>query len=106
MSAKKRKLERAKKRLEKAKMEIEEELRKIHERRLHSVKIHAHYIPEKKGFKCGFAETEYGSKDCRELIYSPTEIVEHLERVHSISRKEQIIKGWNNKPGEAREKMN
>jgi len=106
MSAKKRKLERAKKRLEKAKMEIKEELRKIHDRRLHSVRIHAYYIPEKKGFKCGFAETEYGSKDCRELIYSPAEIVEHLERVHSISRKEQIIKGWNNKPGKHRKKMN
>ena len=106
MSAKKRKLERAKKRLDKAKMEIEEELSKIHDRRLRSVRIHAYYIPEKRGFKCGFAETEYGSKDCRELIYSPAEIVEHLERVHSISRKEQIIKGWNNKSGKHGKKMN
>jgi len=94
MSAKKRKLERAEERLKKARMEIEEELKRIHERRLHSVRAHAYYIPEKKGFKCGFAETEYGSKDCRELIYGPAEIVEHLSRVHSIAQEEQIIEGW------------
>jgi len=94
VSAKRRKLKKAEKRLEKARMEIEEELKKIHDKRLHSVGVHAYYIPEKKGFKCGFAETEYGSKDCGELIYSPAEIVEHLERVHSIKREEQIIKGW------------
>ncbi len=95
MSAKRRKLKKAEERLEKAKREIDEELKKIHDKRLYSVKVHAYYVQEKKGFKCGFAETEYSSKDCRERVYSSVEIIEHLKRVHSIACEEQVIEGWN-----------
>lgn len=52
--------------------------------------VHAKYDKEEKGFECKIGE----SKACKDYVYDPIEIVEHLRDEHDIDPDDQIIDGW------------
>ena len=82
---------RAEKMLKEAEKEIDEELERARIKRIHAVNVHARYIPEKNGFLCGFAGTEYGSMECESKVYDWAGIIKHLKTVHNIEYDEQVI---------------
>jgi len=62
--------------------------------------VHAKYDKEEKGFQCNIGE----SKACKEYVYGPIEIVEHLREEHDIDPDDQVIDGWTGKHQRAWEK--
>jgi len=86
-----RKRMRSERMLKKAEKEIDEELERTRIRRIHAVKVHARYIPERNGFVCGFAGTEYGSMECESKVYDRAGIIKHLKTVHDVEYEEQVI---------------
>jgi len=78
-------------RLREAEREIYEELERDRVKRVHAVKVHARYLPERNGFVCGFAGTEYSSKECESNTYDRAGIVEHLKTIHNVEYEEQVI---------------
>jgi len=71
---------------------VKEELRKIKIK--NAVSPHAYYDKDEDAFRCNFAGTKFGSKDCEDYVYDAVKIVEHLYKIHDIEPDDQKIEGW------------